>query len=177
MTDWDAAQLAVNLVSGKWDIRILAALEHSSKRYNELSRDIGVRHKVLTETLQRLEHVGLISRTVGAGSPPEVRYELMPLARSLIDPLTALAEWGRDNSGALAGEDAGHSGDGTYHRVGRGFWGGSGSASAGIRGTSGLWSWRGPEGARQVPPSGWPRHRWAPGRWPAGPWFRAGRHR
>jgi DNA-binding HxlR family transcriptional regulator len=177
MTDWDAAQLAVNLVSGKWDIRILAALEHASKRYNELSRDIGVRHKVLTETLQRLEHVGLISRTVGAGSPPEVRYELMPLARSLIDPLTALAEWGRDNSGALAGEDAGHSGRGACHRAGGRIGGGSGPDPVGTRGTSGLWSWRAPEGARRGATGGQPRHLRTPDRWPAAPWFMAGRHR
>jgi DNA-binding HxlR family transcriptional regulator len=102
MTDWAAAQLAVNLISGKWDIRLLAALDPCSKRYNELSRDMGIRHKVLTETLQRHERDGLISRTVGEGSPPEVWYELTPLARSLMDPLAALAEWARHAHSAAA---------------------------------------------------------------------------
>jgi DNA-binding HxlR family transcriptional regulator len=97
MMDWAGAQLTVSLVSGKWDIRVLAALEQGPKRYNELSRRVGMRHKVLTETLQRLECIGLIGRHVSAASPPEVRYELTPLACSLADLLTPLGHWARDN--------------------------------------------------------------------------------
>lgn len=102
MIDWAGAQAVISLISGKWDLGILAALDNGSKRYNELSRLVGIRHKVLTDTLQRLESTGFISRSVHDGNPPEVRYELTFLAHSLRDPLAVIAHWGKDYQAGLA---------------------------------------------------------------------------
>lgn len=102
MIDWAGAQAAISLISGKWDLGILAALDNGPKRYNELSRHVGIRHKVLTDTLQRLESTGFISRSVHDGNPPEVRYELTFLAHSLRDPLEVIAHWGKDYQAGVA---------------------------------------------------------------------------
>ena len=93
--DWKAAQTAVDRVSGKWTIPIIAALFRGPKRHGSLRRAIGggVSDKVLTETLRRLEQDGLLTRHVVSGTPPAVFYSLTGTAQSLTDPLSAMAEW------------------------------------------------------------------------------------
>jgi DNA-binding HxlR family transcriptional regulator len=93
--DWRSAQTAVELVSGKWTIRVIAVLFQEPRRHGSVRRAVGsgVSDKVLTETLRRMEHDGLLTRRVVAGNPPAVFYSLSELGRSLADPLGAMAEW------------------------------------------------------------------------------------
>lgn len=116
--DWTSAQEAVELVSGKWTIRIIAALWHGARRHGSLRRAVGsgVSDKVLTETLRRMEHARLLTRRVEPGNPPAVFYSLSPLGRSLADPLHAMAAWRTSTSSLRAVEPAsktrGHRDDG-----------------------------------------------------------------
>jgi DNA-binding HxlR family transcriptional regulator len=48
---------------------------------------------MLTLTLRKLERDGLVTRTAFAEVPPRVEYDLSPLGRTLVDPVTALADW------------------------------------------------------------------------------------
>ncbi|CAL9414381.1 hypothetical protein SUDANB95_01712 [Actinosynnema sp. ALI-1.44] len=51
----------------------------------------GVRPKVLTESLRRLEGYGLVAREVGTD---RVEYSLTALGESLLGPIAALGRWG-----------------------------------------------------------------------------------
>ncbi|GIM91076.1 winged helix-turn-helix transcriptional regulator [Paractinoplanes toevensis] len=81
-------------VGDKWTVLVLALLGQQPYRYNELHRSIpAISQRMLTRTLRSLETDGLISRTVYATVPPSVEYRLTPLGTSLLEPLSALADW------------------------------------------------------------------------------------
>ena len=94
---WDDAAGTVALLSGKWVLPVLRALnENGTLRHNQLHREIGanVSSRSLDATLRRMEADGLAERRVHPGTPPTVSYRLTPLARSLLSPLAALGRWG-----------------------------------------------------------------------------------
>jgi DNA-binding HxlR family transcriptional regulator len=93
---WDHAGAALALVSGKWVLGVLQALQAGSLRHNELRRRLGgtVSARSLDSTLRRMEGTGLVNRRVHPGSPPAVSYELTTLARSLVTgPLAMIGRW------------------------------------------------------------------------------------
>jgi len=57
---------------------------------------------MLTRTLRALERDGLAARTVYPTIPPRVEYDLTPLGRTLLDPLSALADWAVDHGAEIA---------------------------------------------------------------------------
>lgn len=77
----------------KWAIRIVHALQRSTKRHGELRRSLGASQKMLTQTLRDLERAGLIGRRVHASVPPRVEYSLTKLGRTFVAPLNALCHW------------------------------------------------------------------------------------
>ena len=58
----------------KWSLLVLYHLnEHGTLRFNELHRDMSdCSQKMLSQTLKRLEQIGLISRQVYPEVPPEL---------------------------------------------------------------------------------------------------------
>jgi DNA-binding HxlR family transcriptional regulator len=94
-SDWDTARTAIELISGKWVVPIVAALFAGPRRQGELRRRVGggISDKVLTETLRRMERDGLLTRRVVEGEQPAVFYALTSFGRSLAVPLAALAGW------------------------------------------------------------------------------------
>lgn len=88
------ARLAFDLLSHTWDPVVLWALRHGPARPRELLVRLGgIRAKVLTETLRRLETDGLVERRAFPGSPPRVDYALTALGGTLLEPLGALGAW------------------------------------------------------------------------------------
>jgi DNA-binding HxlR family transcriptional regulator len=73
------------------------ALHEGPRRHRELARTLGTRvsSKVLSATLRRLEHHGLIARQVTADHT--VLYSLAPLGRSLYPHVAALSRWSREH--------------------------------------------------------------------------------
>lgn len=106
---WREVGLVIDLVSGKWVIRLMQALEPGPLRYSELLRAVpGIGATPLTATLRRMEQGGLVVRHVdGAGAPPTVSYALTGSARALLGPLEGLAEWGRNHGQAEPGAPSG----------------------------------------------------------------------
>ncbi len=92
---WTSAAKAVQLVSGRWTLTILARLAGGGRRYQDLDEALGrVSHKVLTETLRRAECDGLVIRHLDHGRvETSTLYELTDLGRSLAEPLVALERW------------------------------------------------------------------------------------
>lgn len=96
MTGWENTRTVAELVAAKWVVPIMAALEHGPLRYAEIRHQLEpVSAKVLTDTLRRLEHVGLLFRVLIEGQPPAVGYELTPAAHSLREPMAELQAWYR----------------------------------------------------------------------------------
>ncbi|MCT9082996.1 winged helix-turn-helix transcriptional regulator [Streptomyces fulvoviolaceus] len=78
----------------KWSLLLLVLLGGRPHRYNELHRSIeGISQRMLTRTLRSLETDGLVWRRVHPTVPPSVEYGLTPLGRTLLEPLSALADW------------------------------------------------------------------------------------
>ena len=88
----------LDLISNKWTVLIIYALENGSMRYGELCRQIeGVSKKMLTQTLRQMERDGFVRREVTASVPPIVDYSLTPLGETLIPPLKHLTQWTKDH--------------------------------------------------------------------------------
>jgi len=89
---------ALALIADKWAVLVITALADSSRRYNELRRELdGISQKMLTQTLRDLECNGLVARTVHPDTPPRVEYSLTPLGLTLVEALTVLRDWANDH--------------------------------------------------------------------------------
>ena len=94
-------------IGDKWSVLIVSRLGNGRMRFNELKRDIGgISQRMLTLNLRNLERDGLITRTVFPTVPPRVEYELTPLGRSLLAPVSALGNWARHNRGKIEAAQA-----------------------------------------------------------------------
>jgi DNA-binding HxlR family transcriptional regulator len=89
-------------VGDKWTVLVVSALGDGPKRFNELRRALGsISQRMLTLTLRGLERDGLVTRTVFPTIPPRVDYELTKLGRSLLEPVSTLGLWARQNRSAV----------------------------------------------------------------------------
>lgn len=89
-------------VGDKWTVLVVSAMGDGPKRFNELRRALGsISQRMLTLTLRGLERDGLVTRTVFPTIPPRVDYELTKLGRSLLEPVSGLGLWARQNRMAV----------------------------------------------------------------------------
>ena len=85
-------------VGDKWTVLVVSELGGGPKRFNEIRRALGsISQRMLTLTLRGLEHDGLVTRTIFPTIPPRVDYELTTLGRSLLEPVSRLGLWARQN--------------------------------------------------------------------------------
>ncbi|MEB8386637.1 helix-turn-helix domain-containing protein [Rhodobacteraceae bacterium KMM 6894] len=90
-------------VTGKWQVLLILALEDGALRFGVLRRTIGdITQRVLTENLRSLERDGYLTRTVDAGPPVAVFYELTPLGHQLLILLKPLVIWAGENHRDIA---------------------------------------------------------------------------
>ncbi|MEM6454755.1 MAG: helix-turn-helix domain-containing protein [Acidobacteriota bacterium] len=84
----------LSLIASKWSALILERLHAHPHRFGQLRRAVpGVTQKMLTQTLRRLEHEGLVHREVLPTRPPQVSYSLTPLGHSAAAQLGAVCDW------------------------------------------------------------------------------------
>jgi len=89
-------------VGDKWTVLVVSVLGEGPKRFNELRRALGsISQRMLTLTLRGLERDGLVTRTVFPTIPPRVDYELTKLGHSLLDPVSRLGLWARQNRSVI----------------------------------------------------------------------------
>jgi len=87
----------------RWTLLVVILLGRRPHRFNELHRSVeGVSQRMLTRTLRALERDGLAARTVYPTNPPSVEYDLTPLGRTLLNPLSALADWAVNHGAEIA---------------------------------------------------------------------------
>lgn len=85
-------------IGDQWSLLVLQSLEGGTRRFNELSREIGdISKQMLSRTLKHLEQDGFIRRTVYAEVPPRVEYDLTGLGRSFLVPMRDLVTWADEN--------------------------------------------------------------------------------
>lgn len=89
-------ELGLNILSGKWNLRILWHLSKGTLRFNELQRLLGgITTKTLTRQLRELEAQGIIRRKVFSEVPPRVEYSLSEIGVTLKPILEELCQWGK----------------------------------------------------------------------------------
>jgi DNA-binding HxlR family transcriptional regulator len=91
------ADLCLKAFSRKWALPILKNLfRREIVRFSELEKLMpGITSTVLSDTLLKLEHEGLISKKVYPEIPPRVEYKLTGRTRELKIILEVLDEWAR----------------------------------------------------------------------------------
>ena len=93
-----AIQDTLDLISGKWKIKVISVLLYGKKNFSDLQRQIdGLGAKMLSKELQDLEINGLITRTVNITKPITVTYELTTYGHTLEPIIQALADWGTEH--------------------------------------------------------------------------------
>lgn len=83
-----------DLLAGKWTLLVVQSLETSVKRHSELSKLLpDITQKVLTETLRKLEHNGIVERKIYPTIPPQVEYKLTEIGLDLLTLSGVLSDW------------------------------------------------------------------------------------
>lgn len=92
-----ALLLAMDLVGGKWKLRILWHIVHGDNRYSLLQKAIqDITDKMLTTQLREMEVSGLILRKIINEKPLHVQYDLSKDYSDLKVIVDALCELGKD---------------------------------------------------------------------------------
>ena len=89
-------QTVLNVIGGKWKVRILFILMQGTHRFNEIRRAIPeITQRMLTLQLRELEQDEIVHRKIYAEVPPKVEYSLTELGGTLTPVLKQLKEWGK----------------------------------------------------------------------------------
>jgi DNA-binding HxlR family transcriptional regulator len=97
-----AIREVLDRVGDKWSVLLVVLLTDGPRRFNDLRRSVeGISQRMLTHTLKALERDGLVTRTVYPTIPPKVEYALTDLGKTLLGPITAMADWARGNGVAI----------------------------------------------------------------------------
>jgi DNA-binding HxlR family transcriptional regulator len=96
------ARTTLALVADTWSVVVIHALGERPRRYGELIERIGgISHKMLTQTLRKLEQNGLVAARRLSTSPPGVEYRLTALGETLLSPVRSLSKWAEQHADAL----------------------------------------------------------------------------
>jgi DNA-binding HxlR family transcriptional regulator len=82
------------LIGDTYVLLILRDLSAGPSRFVHLERTAGINSRTLTERLRRLEHDGLVRRTLYPEVPPRVEYELTEKGAALLPILDAMRAYG-----------------------------------------------------------------------------------
>ncbi len=87
---------AVELVGRRWTGAILRVLMDGPLRFSEIAQAIPeLSDRLLSERVKELEGRGMVERTVIAGPPLRVQYELSTMGHELEPALAELQSWAR----------------------------------------------------------------------------------
>ncbi len=99
----DGLAWAFAFLGKRWNGMLIATLVDGPAGFAELVRALpGISESVLSDRLNELARVGLISRTVREGPPLGVSYQLTKRGVGLVPALEELARWAHENLSAPA---------------------------------------------------------------------------
>ena len=95
----DAALVrAFDLLGKRWTGVVLGTLSGGPAGFRALSRAVeGISDSVLSERLSAICDAGLATRTVAAGPPVSVAYELTDAGRALLPALEQIGRWAEEH--------------------------------------------------------------------------------
>jgi DNA-binding HxlR family transcriptional regulator len=94
-TDPGCVAAAVAILGDKWTPMLIRALDQQPLRFGQLQYEAGgVNPRTLSARLVRLEHCGILSKTVFDETPPHTEYSLTAKGRDLLPILQSMADWG-----------------------------------------------------------------------------------
>lgn len=94
--DYCPVHESIDLLQEKWVLHIIRALLDGPHGFNELARAVGgANATTLSLRLERLERIGVVSKTVESTMPPRTRYDLTAAGLELQDVIEAIDCWGR----------------------------------------------------------------------------------
>ncbi|HVV22408.1 MAG TPA: helix-turn-helix domain-containing protein [Pseudonocardiaceae bacterium] len=121
MSDWDVPYRqgvldAMALLRGQWTVAVLSALALGETQYKDLLAAVNIveervgwashqrplSDRVLTDTLRRARHNGLVTRRAEQTRFGGVWYRLTPTGRSLLSAVRPLAEWAQQHQAEIA---------------------------------------------------------------------------
>ncbi|WP_092803613.1 winged helix-turn-helix transcriptional regulator [Rhodococcus globerulus] len=89
---------AFHFLGKRWNGVLLATLLGGPAGFAELKRAVGgISDSVLSDRLTELASAGLVTRTVDAGPPIAVEYELTASGQALLPALSELTTWAAEN--------------------------------------------------------------------------------
>lgn len=89
---------AFGFLGKRWNGVILGTLLNGPAGFSELKRAVGgISDSVLSERLTELAGAGLVTRSVDAGPPITVEYELTDSGQALLPALSELTAWAAEN--------------------------------------------------------------------------------
>ncbi|MGH1470308.1 MAG: winged helix-turn-helix transcriptional regulator [Cellvibrionaceae bacterium] len=96
------ARYLIGVLSGKWNLLIIDALDEKRWRNGELLRHLkGISQKMLTQSLRDLEQMNLVRRIDMGTVPPHVEYQLTSLGKELRGKICSFDRWIEKNMFAL----------------------------------------------------------------------------
>ena len=102
ITEQTPMEIRLNILGGKWKLKILWQISKGAVRFNELQRRLGkITTKTLTQQLRELEDQKIVQRTVYPDNPPKVEYALTELGKSIYPVLKSLCDWGTNYQTAV----------------------------------------------------------------------------
>jgi len=85
---------AVELIGRRWTGAIISVMMRGPQGFNEMLTSVpGLSDRLLTERLRELESEGLVTRTVLAGPPVRVTYQLTASGKDLKPVIECLGRW------------------------------------------------------------------------------------
>lgn len=98
--NWDCGiEVTLTVLGGKWKPWLINRIREGHHRPMELQRAIPAATKrVLTQQLNELESMGVVSKTIYPVLPARVEYNLTDFGRSLLPIIDAMDEWGKTHS-------------------------------------------------------------------------------
>jgi DNA-binding HxlR family transcriptional regulator len=91
-----SVQKTMDVLGGKWKIKILTILYFGNTHFMELQRRVlGIGSKMLSQELKELETNNLVKRTVCDTRPITVEYSLTAYGITLKEIIESMEKWGR----------------------------------------------------------------------------------
>jgi DNA-binding HxlR family transcriptional regulator len=85
---------SIQVLQEKWTLHIVRALlEGGALGFNHLRREVGCNPATLTQRLERLESLGVVSRSVHSVVPPRTSYALTEAGVALRQVIDAISGW------------------------------------------------------------------------------------
>lgn len=88
---------AFQFLGKRWNGVLVGFLGQGPAGFAELRRTLDISDSMLSGRLVELGAAGLVARTVEAGPPVQVRYELTEAGVALLPALAALGTWAREH--------------------------------------------------------------------------------